>query len=59
MKVSHTRTLRYVPHSAVQQYKRTGWIALSRMHGHHGKYAMLMEKIDANSNTVPAKEVAG
>tara|TARA_B100001057_G_scaffold493416_1_gene587786 strand:+ start:340 stop:615 length:276 start_codon:yes stop_codon:yes gene_type:complete len=57
--VSNTRTLRYIPHNAVQQYERTGWIALKRMHGHHGEYAVLMEKKNADSHTIPAKEFAG
>ena len=57
MRVSNTRTLRYIPYSAVRQYQRTGWIALKRMHGHHGEHAVLMEKVDADSNTVPSKEV--
>ncbi len=57
--VSNTRTLRYIPHSAIEQYQRTGWIALKRMHGHHGEYAVLMEKKDEHSNTVPAQTVAG
>ena len=57
--VSNTRTLRYVSHGAVQQYERTNWIALKRMHGHHGEYAVLMEKKDEHSNTVPAQKVAG
>ena len=57
--VSNTRTLRYIPHSAIEQYQRTGWIALKRMHGHHGEYSTLMEKKDEHSNTVPPQGVAG
>lgn len=47
---------RFVLHEEIEKYQAMGWRFASYIHGHHGQYSVIMERVDDHSRRLPDRD---